>query len=227
MLSPPAIWAMGSLWEVMQYKRLQIQQVIKFPYNLLRRYVAMSYRYCRADAEFGLYGKFVKSRNWGFNTVAGNYLIPTNTVVTGSVRITGERMGITINAIQHAGNVIPVKLLVYDLDGGQGIPVPGSEEINAIKEIATNMGSSMGSSSITITDDVGSQLLADLGRSAIQEQVVWPLRAYNNVTLIGGKKAERMVFALSKFAIPDDKHLIIELHEKESKRKTCFVFCRT
>lgn len=99
--------------------------------------------------------------------MAGNHLIPKNTVVTGSARITGERMGITINAIQHAGNVIPVELFVYDLDGGQGISVPGSEEINAVKEIAANMGSGMGSS-ITITDDVGSQLLADLGRSAIQ-----------------------------------------------------------
>lgn len=148
--------------------------------------------------------EFVKPRNWGFNTVAGNedvkeknsiracvyqtvtitdgqevglrllepmmagnYRIPANTVVTGSARITGERMGITINAIQHAGNVIPVELLVYDLDGGQGISVPGSEEINAVKEITANMGSGMGSS-ITITDDAGSQLLADLGRSAIQ-----------------------------------------------------------
>lgn len=148
--------------------------------------------------------EFVKPRNWGFNTAAGNenvqeknsiracvyqtvtitdgqevglrllepmragnYYIPENTVVTGSARITGERMGITINAIQHAGNVIPVELLVYDLDGGQGISVPGSEEINAVKEIAANMGSGMGSS-ITITDDAGSQLLADLGRSAIQ-----------------------------------------------------------
>jgi conjugative transposon TraM protein len=99
--------------------------------------------------------------------MAGNYLIPANTVVTGSARITGERMSITINAIQHAGNVIPVELLVYDMDGGQGISVPGSEEINAVKEIAANMGSGMGSS-ITITDDAGSQLLADLGRSAIQ-----------------------------------------------------------
>jgi len=99
--------------------------------------------------------------------MAGNYLIPANTVVTGSARITGERMGITVHAIQHAGNVIPVELLVYDLDGGQGISVPGSEEINAVKEIAANMGSGMGSS-ITINDDAGSQLLSDLGRSAIQ-----------------------------------------------------------
>ena len=38
----------------------------------------------------------------------------------------------------------------------------GSEEINAVKEIAANMGSGMGSS-ITITDDAGSQLLSTWG----------------------------------------------------------------
>jgi len=98
---------------------------------------------------------------------AGNVYIPENTVITGLARITGERMTISISAIQHGGNVIPVELAVYDLDGGLGVYVPGSEEINAAKEIAANMGSGMGSS-ITITDDAGSQLLADLGRSAIQ-----------------------------------------------------------
>ena len=59
-------------------------------------------------------------------------------------------------------------------------------------------------------------------RTAIQEQVIWPLRAHNNVTLIGGKKNERTVFTLPKFTIPDDKHLIIELHEKEGGRHQTF-----
>lgn len=98
---------------------------------------------------------------------AGEVLLPANTIVTGTAQINGERMNITIGAVQHKGNVIPVELLVYDLDGGQGISVPGSEELNAIKEVVANMGTGMGSS-ITITDDAGSQLLADLGRSAIQ-----------------------------------------------------------
>lgn len=59
-------------------------------------------------------------------------------------------------------------------------------------------------------------------RTAIQEQVIWPLRAHNNVTFIGGKKNERAVFTLPKFTIPDDKHLIIELHEKEGGRHQTF-----
>jgi len=59
-------------------------------------------------------------------------------------------------------------------------------------------------------------------RTAIQEQVVWPLRAHNNMTLIGGKKSERTVFTLPKFTIPDDKHLVIELYEKEGGRHQTF-----
>lgn len=98
---------------------------------------------------------------------AGNFLIPANTVLTGSVKIGGERLHITITSVQYADNVIPVEMEVYDMDGMQGIFVPNTDELNAAKEIAANMGTSMGSS-ITITDDAGSQLAADLGRSAIQ-----------------------------------------------------------
>lgn len=98
---------------------------------------------------------------------AGNILIPANTVLTGSAKIGGERLHITITSIQYADNVIPVEMEVYDMDGIQGIFVPNSDEVTAMKEIAANMGMSMGSS-ITITDDAGSQLAADLGRSLIQ-----------------------------------------------------------
>ena len=99
--------------------------------------------------------------------MAGDVLIPANTILTGTSRIDGERMSITIQAVQYEGSVIPIELQVYDLDGGAGISVPASEEISAVKEIAANAGSGLGSS-ITITDDAGTQLLSDLGRSVIQ-----------------------------------------------------------
>lgn len=99
--------------------------------------------------------------------MAGDVLIPANTILTGTSRIDGERMTITIQAVQYGGNVIPIELMVYDMDGGAGISVPASEEISAVKEIAANAGSGLGSS-ITITDDAGTQLLSDLGRSVIQ-----------------------------------------------------------
>lgn len=98
---------------------------------------------------------------------AGGVPIPANTILTGTARIDGQRMTITVEAVQHGGNVIPVELAVYDMDGGEGISVPSSDEISAVKEIAANAGSGLGSS-ITITDDAGTQLLSDLGRSVIQ-----------------------------------------------------------
>lgn len=99
--------------------------------------------------------------------MAGEVLIPAGTLVTGSARIAGRRLDVSITTIQYDGAIIPVELSVYDIDGCGGIAVPLSDEISAAKEIAANMGSGM-SSSITITDDAGSQLLADVGRSAVQ-----------------------------------------------------------
>ncbi len=60
-------------------------------------------------------------------------------------------------------------------------------------------------------------------RTAIQEQVLEPLRAQNYVTVVNGKKSERTVFALEKFTIPDDKLLVIEVAEKEGGRDQSFV----
>ncbi len=60
-------------------------------------------------------------------------------------------------------------------------------------------------------------------RTAIQEQVIMPLRAHNNLTLVGGKATERVIFTLPKFTIPDDKQLVIELNEQEGGRHQSFV----
>lgn len=60
-------------------------------------------------------------------------------------------------------------------------------------------------------------------RTAMQEQVLEPLRAQNYVTVVNCKKSERTVFALEKFTIPDDKLLVIEVAEKEGGRNQSFV----
>lgn len=59
-------------------------------------------------------------------------------------------------------------------------------------------------------------------RTAMQEQVVYPLRAFNYVTRVDGKKNECTVFALPKFTIPDDKKLIVEMYEKNGGRHQTF-----
>lgn len=60
-------------------------------------------------------------------------------------------------------------------------------------------------------------------RTAIQEQVIVPLRAYNYVTEVGGKSRERTVFTLPKFTLPDDKQLVVEISEQNGGRHQQFV----
>lgn len=59
-------------------------------------------------------------------------------------------------------------------------------------------------------------------RTAIQEQVIVSLRAYNYVTEIGGKSRERTVFTLPKFTLPDDKQLVVEINEQNGGRHQQF-----
>ncbi len=59
-------------------------------------------------------------------------------------------------------------------------------------------------------------------RTAIQEQVIFPLRAYNYATVVAGNKEERTVFTLDKFTIPADKMLVVELNEKSGGRHQSF-----
>lgn len=97
----------------------------------------------------------------------GDIIIPANSVVTGLAKLTGERLGIGITSIEYAGSIYNVKLNVYDTDGQEGIFIPGSMELNAAKEVAANMGTSMGSS-INISSDAKAQLASDLGKGLIQ-----------------------------------------------------------
>lgn len=59
-------------------------------------------------------------------------------------------------------------------------------------------------------------------RTAIQEQVLFPLRAYNYVVRVGGRQSQRTVFCLQKFTIPDGKQLIVEMNERDGGRHQSF-----
>lgn len=99
--------------------------------------------------------------------IAGTTVIPANSLLTGTAALQGERLSISINSIELAGAIIPVEIVVYDSDGQRGIFIPNSLELDAVKEIAANMGSSVGSS-FTITDNAGAQITSDLTKGAIQ-----------------------------------------------------------
>ena len=60
-------------------------------------------------------------------------------------------------------------------------------------------------------------------RTAIQETIIEPVRAYNYLTSVKGKESESTVFAFKKFTIPDKKQLVVELFEKNGGRHQRFV----
>ena len=111
-------------------------------------------------------GQTVRLRLLEPMAVAGR-TIPRGAVVVGTGKIQGERLDIEITSLEYDGTIIPVELAVYDTDGQSGIFVPNSMEMNAVREVAANMGGSLGSS-INISTNAGAQLASDLGKGLIQ-----------------------------------------------------------
>ncbi len=111
-------------------------------------------------------GQTVRLRLLEPMAVAGR-IIPRNAVVVGTGKIQGERLDIEVTSLEYDGTIIPVELAVYDTDGQPGIFIPNSMEMNAVREVAANMGGSLGSS-INISTNAGAQLASDLGKGLIQ-----------------------------------------------------------
>ena len=98
---------------------------------------------------------------------AGSIVIPKNTLVSGAAKVQGERLDITVSSIEHAGNIIPVELAVFDTDGQKGLSVPSSMEQEAFNEAMANIGSGLGTS-ISFTQNAGQQVAMDVTRGLMQ-----------------------------------------------------------
>ena len=97
---------------------------------------------------------------------AGQSNIPAGYVIAGTARLQKDRLSIEINSIEYDGSIIPVSMTVYDTDGSSGIYCPGSEELDAAKDAAANVGTSVGSN-ISLTASAGQQIAMDLTRGLI------------------------------------------------------------
>ena len=93
--------------------------------------------------------------------------IPKGTIVTANGKFQGGRLQLKITSIELEGNIIPVDITIYDLDGQQGLYVPYSPEMNALTEMAGNM-SQTGGTSVMLTQNAGQQVAADLSRGVVQ-----------------------------------------------------------
>lgn len=96
-----------------------------------------------------------------------NLTIPIGTVLTANAKFNNGRLQLKVTSIELAGNIVPVDITVYDLDGQQGLYVPYSPEMNALTEIASNMSQTSGTS-IMMTRSAGQQVAGDLSRGVVQ-----------------------------------------------------------
>jgi conjugative transposon TraM protein len=96
-----------------------------------------------------------------------NRTIPNGTILTANAKLEGGRLQMKVTSIELDGNIIPVDITIYDLDGQQGLYVPYSPEMNALTEMAGNMSQQSGTS-LMLTQSAGQQVAADLSRGVVQ-----------------------------------------------------------
>jgi conjugative transposon TraM protein len=85
----------------------------------------------------------------------GGIRIAKNEFVYGSASLSNERLKIVINSLRYQQNILPVSLAVYDMDGMEGIYIPGSISRDVSKQSADDAISTIGLT--TVDQSVGSQ----------------------------------------------------------------------
>ncbi|MGM8363319.1 conjugative transposon protein TraM [Flavobacterium sp. ARAG 55.4] len=121
--------------------------------------------------------------------------IPKGTIVTANAKFQNGRLQLKVTSVELEGNIIPVDIIIYDLDGQQGLYVPYSPEMNALTEMAGNM-SQTGGTSVMLTQNAGQQVAADLSRGVVQGISGYFAKKVRTPKVM--LKAEHQVFLVSK-----------------------------
>ncbi|MDO4707999.1 MAG: conjugative transposon protein TraM [Porphyromonadaceae bacterium] len=113
--------------------------------------------------------------------------IPRGGKLIAQAKIEGNRMQLLIKSIEVGGQITPVKLSAYDTDGQEGIYIPGSENVSALKEMGANIGGSMGTS-FTFASSAKDQIISEAARGVMQgaSQLLQKKLRTIKVTLKGG-----------------------------------------
>ena len=93
--------------------------------------------------------------------------IPRQSRLIARAKIEGNRLHLLVKSIEVKGQIIAVKLSAYDTDGQEGVFIPGSEDINALKEVGANIGGSMGTS-FTFASSAKDQIISEAARGVMQ-----------------------------------------------------------
>ncbi|MBE99705.1 conjugative transposon protein TraM [Flavobacterium coralii] len=89
--------------------------------------------------------------------------IPSNTFIYGVAALKGERLTVKVTSIRHGNSLFPVDLSVHDLDGLDGIFIPGAINRDVAKASADQSMQSLG---VTTLDDSWSSQAAGAGIEA-------------------------------------------------------------
>lgn len=113
--------------------------------------------------------------------------IPRQSRLIGVAKIEGNRMRLLIKSIEVDGRIMAVSLSAYDADGQEGVYIPGSEDINALKEVGANIGGTMGTS-FTFASSAKDQIISEAARGVMQgaSQLLQKKLRTIKVTLKGG-----------------------------------------
>jgi len=83
------------------------------------------------------------------------HLIPRNSFLYGTCSMAGNRLTIAATSVQYQGNLLAVSLKAFDIDGNEGLNIPGSVDRDALKQ-----GAAQGVSSadlLTMSPSLGAQ----------------------------------------------------------------------
>ena len=117
----------------------------------------------------------------------GELRIPRQSLLIAQAKLGGNRLHLLVKSLEIGGRIIPVKLSAYDLDGQEGIYIPGAEQVSALKEMGANIGGSVGTS-FTFASSAKDQIISEAARGVMQgaSQLLQKKLRTLQVTLKGG-----------------------------------------
>lgn len=117
----------------------------------------------------------------------GELRIPRQSLLIAQAKLGGNRLQLLVKSMEIGGRIIPVKLSAYDLDGQEGIYIPGAEQVSALKEMGANIGGSVGTS-FTFASSAKDQIISEAARGVMQgaSQLLQKKLRTLQVTLKGG-----------------------------------------
>ena len=117
----------------------------------------------------------------------GELRIPRQSLLIAQAKLGGNRLHLLVKSLEIGGHIIPVKLSAYDLDGQEGIYIPGAEQVSALKEMGANIGGSVGTS-FTFASSAKDQIISEAARGVMQgaSQLLQKKLRTLQVTLKGG-----------------------------------------